>query len=294
MPAGGLILRILLAGASGAVGLEVLHQLRQKGHWIRTLSRSEKNGARFRRFADETRFADAALADAAAGVCEGIDAVISCLGASVSLDSPEKRSYRQVDTAANIHLLEDAEKWGVKRFVYVSAHVEEGYRDTAYIQAHEDVVGRLRAARLESTVVRPTGIFSAFHDLVAMAKRGFGVTIGRGAARTNPIHQRDVALACVEVLEGGAEEVEAGGPEVYTRREIVALAFAAVKRKPRIVRTPPAMFRLGSRVYRRFHTRKAELFEFVEAVATHDCIAPARGSLTLADYFAALAAKDGL
>lgn len=294
MLAGGLILRVLLAGASGAVGLEVLHQLRQQGCWIRTLSRSEQNAAKFRRFADEARFADAAQPGAATGVCEGIDAVISCMGASVSLASPEKRSYRQVDTAANMHLLEDAEECGVKRFVYVSAHVEDGYRGTAYIQAHEDVVRRLRSARLESTVVRPTGIFSAFHDLVVMAKRGFGVTIGRGAARTNPIHQRDVALACVEALEGGAEDVEAGGPEVLTRREIVELAFAAVGRKPRIVSTPPAIFRLGSRVYGRFHRRKAELFEFVEAVATHDCIAPVKGTLQLGDYFAALAAKDGL
>ncbi|MBX9602301.1 MAG: NAD(P)H-binding protein [Bryobacteraceae bacterium] len=285
-------MRVLLAGASGAVGLEVLQQLRQKGCWIRTLSRSEGPAAKFRRFADETRFADAALPGAAAGVCEGIDAVISCLGASVRLDSPERRSYRQVDTIANIQLLEDAESCGVKRFVYVSAHVEDGYRGTAYIQAHEEVARRLPSARLGATVVRPTGIFSAFHDLVAMAKRGFGVTIGDGSARTNPIHQRDVARACVEVLEDGPQEVETGGPDVHTRREIAELAFAAVRRKPRIVRTPPAMFRLGSRMYRPFHSRKSELFEFVEAVATHDCIAPAKGSLKLEDYFAALAAQE--
>jgi len=132
---------------------------------------------------------------------------------------------------------------GVKRFLYVSVHLEAGYRQTAYIQAHEEFVDALRRSGLNYSVIRPTGIFAAFGDFVNLARKGLTTVIGDGRARTNPVHQADVAGKLLENLESGPTELSVGGPEVFTRREIAELAFAVIGKRPRVLPVPAAAFR---------------------------------------------------
>jgi uncharacterized protein YbjT (DUF2867 family) len=281
--------RVLLAGATGAVGYEFLHQAKQAGCWIRTLSRDPARGAKVRKVADECGFADAAATDLAA-YCAGVDVVVSCLGASVSPRAAERRSYIDVDTVANLALLDAARRAGVRRFLYVAAHVEDGYRETSYIAAHEAVVARLGESGLSHTVVRPTGIFAAFHDFLRMARWGCGLVVGSGHARTNPIHQREVARALLENLESGPESLSIGGPEVMSRRAIVEAAFEALEKTPRIFSLPAGVSRFGARVLGGFRPRLGDLLEFVAAVSESECVAPCYGVRNLRGYFAALAA----
>lgn len=264
--------RVLIAGATGAVGRRVVPLLRGP---FRTLSRSPQPG-------------DHVMADASVGLqgaCDDVDTVFSALGASVALNAPESRSYREVDTAANINLIAEARRAGVRRFVYVAAHVGPGYADTAYIRAHEEVVTALRGSGISYTVVRPTGIFTAFDDLVGMARRGFGVVIGSGEARTNPVHPQDVAERCFECLHAGPLEVSIGGPEILSRRQIVEKAFEAVGRTPRIWSVPAGIMRWGGKVSGLTSPRKAELLEFAAAVSVSESVAPAMGRRYLLDYF---------
>lgn len=278
--------RLLVAGATGSVGSEFVTLAVQGGHLIRTLSRRAVTAAGV---AESVR-ADAVDAGAVRGVCDGVDTVVSCLGASVGMNAAEKRSFLTVDSAANRNLIVEARRGGARRFLYVAAFVSGGYRDTAYIRAHEEVVAALRESGLGFTVVRPTGIFSALHDMVAMARRGMGVVIGDGFAKTNPIHQGDVARVCLENLPDGPEEVAAGGPEILSRREVMETAFRAVGKEPRIAGVPEGLMRFGAAVIRPFDRRKSELIEFATAVSVTECIAPVAGTMRLEPYFRDLAA----
>ena len=106
-------MRILVAGGSGAVGREVARIAAESGLEARTLARSSGDFC-----------VDALDRAAVGGVCRGVTAVVSCLGASVSPRAREKRPFSMVDTAANRNLIKDARSCGVKKFVYVAAHVE--------------------------------------------------------------------------------------------------------------------------------------------------------------------------
>src|SRR5690606_34042530 len=93
---------------------------------------------------------------------DGIDVVVSCVGASVSLSpTPGQGSYDDVDAAGNLNLLSEAERACVSKVVYVSAALAPGILDTAYVRAHERVVAALRQRGLPHAVVRPTGLFCA-------------------------------------------------------------------------------------------------------------------------------------
>ena len=221
---------------------------------------------------------------------QGIDVVVSALGAPVTLASREKRSYHAVDTEGNKKLLAAARAARVPRFVYVSAHLEPSYRNTAYISAHEEFVDELRQAELSHSVIRPTGIFSAFNEVVELAKKGRGFVVGDGSARTNPVHQKDVAAQLVACLSAGPAEVSIGGPEIFTRSDIVELAFRVVGKQPQVMRVPKFAIQWGAKLVCLRNPRLGELFEFVTLAATNDCVAPSIGNLRLEDHFKAIAA----
>lgn len=280
--------KVLLAGAGGQLGRRVAAELAARGYAVRALSRGGPGAAA----GGDVFAADARDAAALRGACDGAAAVVSALGASLRLGRTRGGGdFREVDYAANRNLLAEAAAAGVRRFVYVSLAGAESLRGTPYVDAHEEFVGELQRSGLDYAVVRPTGFFYVFAEIFRMAARGRVAVVGRGDARTNPVDERDVARACVDALEGGARELSVGGPEVYTRREIAELAFAALGRRPKITSVPAGLMRTLVSPVRLFDRRLWELLEFGIAVGTVDVVAPATGTHSLRDYFRQLVAK---
>lgn len=280
--------RVLVAGASGRLGRWVVGRLKDEGHFVRALSRRPGRLEGIR--PDEIVRGDLRDRPSLVGSCAGTDAVISCAGASLQLSLRGNRaSYMDVDFHGNRNLLSAAEAEGVERFVYVSVHATPELSETEYVQAHERFVTLLGASSLRRVVVRPTGFFYVFAELLTMACRGIGLVIGSGDARTNPIHEADVADLCVEALQTTEADLAAGGPSVYTRREIAELAFQVLSKRPRVVPVPPWIFRSAASLLAPANPRMAALLRFGVVASTHDVIAPARGDRDLRAYFEARA-----
>lgn len=285
-------MRTLVAGASGLIGREVATLLRQNAHYVRTLSRNPARAAVLAALADDVRVADATAPGSLNGVCDGVEVVISALGAPVSPTSRARASYLATDLAANLALLRAAQAAKVRRMVYVSVHAESSYVHTRYLRAHAEFEQALRSSGLEYGVVRPTGVFGAFVEMLPMARLGLIPLVGDGAARSNPIHERDVAACAVGVALGSypGAEIDAGGPENLTRRQIAELAFAAVRKKPRFVETPPWMMRLSARLAGVVNPRTQDFLDFIILASSHDSLAPIHGEMKLGPYLAARAA----
>lgn len=277
---------LLLAGASGNVGQAILNQLQPAQTLIRTLSRRPEQQAKLQSLATEVVLADALVSASLKGICEGIDVVISCLGASVSMQSSDKRPFSQVDYVANCNLLEVARQSGVRKFIYVAVWAQAGYEHTKYVQGHEYFVQKLSRSGLDYAVIRPPGIFCTMLEFLDMARRGTAPLLGDGSARTNPVHEIDVATACLAAIFSSATEIGVGGPEILTRKQIYELAFAALGKPPKFLSVPAALMRWGGKLAQWWNPRMAELLEFAACVSTHDGIAPTVGTHTLADYFA--------
>jgi len=283
-------MKVLVAGATGVVGREVVSLLKQHDHFVRTVSKDPERAKPLHRLVDDVRVLDATLASSVEGTCEGLDVVVSALGAPVSPSGKGNRSFLDVDLAANLNLLAEAERAGVRRFVYVSVFSELVYRDTSYVTAHALVEKAVRAAGLEYGFVRTTGVFGSLAEMLVMALKGPVPVIGDGSAVTNPIDERDVADAVLCAVEAkGSTEVDIGGPDTLSRRQIAEAAFAAVGRKPRLVTMPVWAMRLIAWLYGLFNRRMGEFLRFFVLAATHSCVAPTPGSRRLFDHFAARA-----
>ncbi len=282
--------KILVAGASGRLGKALIGELRRRGYKTRALVRDSARLNGSAPLAGEVFTGDARRAGTLKGVCEGVGAVISAMGASLKLArTGDGGGYREVDLGANLNLLECARRAGVRKFVYVSLHGAEQMRGHGYVDAHEEFVAALAASGLDHTVVRPTGFFYVFEEIFKMAERGRVMMVGEGGVRTNPVHEEDVARECADAVEVGEKELHVGGPETYTRREIAELAFAALKREPKISSLPPWLVRSLLKPVRLYDQRLYDFCDFGVAASTTDLVAPPAGTRSFKKYFEQLA-----
>lgn len=277
--------RVLVAGASGALGREVLRELVRRGRAVQALVHCTPLPSDLQGRIPTVRgdALDVADADRAA---RGCDVVFSCLGASVAPSLRAGRlTYDRVDRPANLNLLRSALREGATRFVYVSVAGHRRLGHLGYVRAHEAVVGKISGAEIQHCVVRPTGLYSAFTEVLKLAQKGFVPVIGDGSARTNPIHDRDLAATCLDAIEGEGPEMMAGGPDVLTRREIAELAIEAVGRPARVRSIPPSLVRLVAGGVRPFNPRVGDITDFYAEVSVRDVVAPVRGARKLSEYF---------
>ena len=193
---------------------------------------------------------------------------------------------RRLASDAPEFLLAEARRAGVRRFIYVGAFAGDGWSHTAYVRAHETFAADLAQSGIPHAVVRATGLFSVFGELLDTARRGPLPVVGGGASKTNPIHDDDVAALCVTAIQSNdpALAIDCGGPDVVTRRQINEQCFAALGRRPRMLPVPAFVMRFSARLLGILNPRLGQLFAFATAVATNDCVAPARGERHLADY----------
>ncbi len=275
--------KVLVAGATGQLGRHVIRELKQRGYHVRSLVRSTKvndTGA------DEAVQADLTRVETLDGVCADMDAVISCAGASMNINSfGNRQTFNQVDWQGNANLLAEARKRQLQKFVYVSLAGGQALRHVEYADAHERFGEALQTSGLPYTVIRPTGFFGFLLEILKFAQKGRGLVVGDGHVRTNPIHEAEVARACVEALTGAEKDLAIGGPEVFTRKEITELAFDVLQRPPRLMNVSPGVFKALISPLKLINPRIHALMDFGIAVTQVDCVAPAYGQQRLRDYF---------
>ncbi len=292
--------RVLVAGATGYLGKFVVQAFKERGYWVRALTRSEERLEQPGPFTapgvgpgdvDDVFVGELTHPETLGGLMDGIDIVFSSVGISRQRD---RLTFEQVDYQCNHTLIELCVGTCVRKFVYVSMHGADGpeISNLAITKAHEKVVAELAASGLEYGVVRPCGYFSDMGVLLSMAKRGRTFLVGAGDNRMSPIHGHDLGRVCVDVAEGHELEVEAGGPEVMTQREAAELAFDVVGKPAKITVIPLWLAGGLVRVLRLLSKQFGDLAEFIVVAGQVDGVGPPRGATTLRSYFEELAAAD--
>ncbi len=278
--------KILVAGASGVLGLEVLKLLHhQPDYWVRGQIRDEEKRAEVQPYCDEVVLADVTQAEQLSGLCDNIDIVFSTIGMSISLFTVEPGNFIEVDFKGNLNLLEEAQKAGVPRFVYTSIFGSETSPKLVQGWSQEMFAQNLMHSKLSHTIIKPVGMFSGLNDLVVMAKKGFVITPGSGKYLTNAIHPKDLAAFCISHMVSGPKVAEVGGPEIHTRNEVMHLVAEATGCKITL-NIPLWLVKPGLQLVRIFSKNLYHKLSYFTYVTTHDMVAPQNGSLTFKEYLA--------
>lgn len=224
-------MKVLLAGASGAIGLPLVRELRERGHEVIGLTRSSAAGERLRALGAQPLIADAMDRDGVLRAVEGIraDAVIHELTALKRI--PTRHSHLQVTDAlrrvGTANLIEVARAVGARRILVQSFFAGYGFfdhgphvltEDDEFAPATHDAfaphVAALRAAEeqafgtqgLEGIALRYAGFYGPGAGTQAMVEllRGRRLPIPRdGGGVLSWVYINDAASATVAALERG-------------------------------------------------------------------------------------------
>ena len=268
--------RVLVAGATGYLGKFVVREVKSRGHFVRALARSPEKLNHLHGSLDEVATGEVTRPETLQQICHSIDVVFSSIGITRQRDG---LTFRDVDYQGNMNLLGVALRAGVRKFVYVSVFNGPGLRHLDIVAAHEDFVDELKRSGIDYAVLRPTGYFSDMGEFFKMARKGRIYLVGSGDNRVNPIHGADLARRCADAIDGGEREIDVGGPEIMTWREIAELAFSIQSRPFKVTRIPAWLMWSAVRLVRLFNRHQGELLTFFTTMATTDVVAQAVGPL---------------
>ena len=272
---------VFIAGATGYLGRFLCAAYQARGDHVTALVRNRARAGDLA--ADRLVEAEATRPDTLTGLMAGADLVVSALGITRQADG---LGYREVDYGANLNLLHEAERAGVRRFAYVHVLNADAMRHVPLVAAKADFTDALQASPIASTVIAPSGYFSDMGDFLSMARSGRVWLFGPGSARINPIHGADLAHAITEATEAGRDWLDIGGPEVFTQNEIARLAFAALDRPARILHLPDMLRRITLAALPRLTPRRIHgpVQFFLTAMAL-DMVGECHGHHRLSTYF---------
>ena len=279
---------ILVAGATGTLGTEVVRRLADRGEPVRVLTRDP---ARAAHLPETVEILAGDLGDRAA-VAEAVAGCASVVSAVHGFAGPGKPSPEAIDRDANRALIRAAAAAGVGHLVLVSVLDAAPDHPMSLHRAKHAAEQALRASGLPWTIIRPAAYLETWAGIVGakLAAKGQAVVFGPGRNPINFVSAHDVA-ALVDLavhdpsLRG--QVLEVAGPENLTFTELAERLIAASGQPGRIRHVPLPILRAMSVLARPVSPTFARQAQAAVVMNTTDMTADVTG---IRDRFPTIAA----
>ncbi len=225
---------ILVTGATGHVGSELVRLLAQAGTPARALIHSPDNEAPIKRLGLETALGDFEQPDTLDAAMAGCDHLFL-------LSPPNPRQPEQEQ-----HVIDAAKRAGVGHVVKQSVPGAAPDAGLVFCRWHAQIEQYLAQSGLAHTLLRPSYFMQNFlMSAQPVAEQGvlYGMT---GEGRISYIDTRDIAAVAAQVLTSPGHQGTSytlTGPEALSAAEVAERLSAAIGRQVRYVDVGPDAFR---------------------------------------------------
>jgi nucleoside-diphosphate-sugar epimerase len=246
-------MKILITGGTGVVGKPAVDALLARGHTVRLFARNAERDRRLWSAGIEARAGSVASDADVRGAAEGCDAVLHVAG--IVDEVPPEATFENVNVQGTRRMVEEAQRAGVPRFVYVSSlgadKGQSGY--------HQSKLAGERIAQGftgEWLVCRPGNVYGAGDQVISLLLKMVRMmpaipVLGGGEQPFQPVWADDLAQALALAVEPGGpsrQVLELAGTEQVTMNDLLALMQEITGRSPTRVPIPHALALAGARL----------------------------------------------
>ena len=278
-------MKVLLAGAFGNLGFEILKQLVEKKYEViaADLKEKENNGLEGKY---TFKAIDATNPETLEGICDGVDTVITTMGLTTS--STRFTAY-DIDYQGNLNLYNEAKKANVRKFNYISVIScdEPGAEKVPMLHAKYMLEQEIKKGDMSYVIYRPTGYF---YDIAKVFKpyvdKGeMQLLKGYHNVKANVVDCPDFAKFIVEHMDDENVTYNVGGKETYTYEEMAKMCFRAAG-KPVIIKDSPIwMFSILANLPKIKKEGKHDIIMFSKWTLSHDLVGDTKvGEASFAEY----------
>jgi uncharacterized protein YbjT (DUF2867 family) len=219
--------KVLVVGATGLLGSEIVRLLAESGRTVRAVARDGCDPPK--RAALESHGVHVVHADlkhpgSIQDACRGVGTIISTASATISRQDGD--SIQSVDRDGQLALIAEAERAGVGHFVFVS--FAPTAIDFELQRVKRTVEERLRGGKIPYTILQPTHFFEVWLSpaLGFDPARGTARVFGDGRAPYSWVSLRDVARFAVKASRGGPMAglvLPLAGPDSLSQRDVIGM-----------------------------------------------------------------------
>lgn len=218
-------MRILVTGGTGVVGRSTVTALVQRGFVVNLLSRRARRDAEQWPQGVHPFAGNVADVGTIGPAIEGCDVVLHL---TAIVEESGIATFQRINVEGTRNVVREAERAGVKRFVYVSSLGADTGR-SPYHQSKRKAEAIVRTFGGEWIVVRPGNVFGPGDDQISLLLRMIRTlptlpVIGNGDQRFQPVWHEDLAEVLSRAVERDdlhGKELDVAGGELTSQNDLI-------------------------------------------------------------------------
>ncbi len=265
-------MKVVLAGAFGNLGSEILKCLCADGHEVIAADVKEREieGCQGKYTFKQINATDP---ENLKGLCDGAEVVITTVGLTGA--STKVTSY-DIDYKGNMNIYNEAKNAGVKKFNYISVIScdQPGAEEVPMLHAKYLVEQEIKKESMDWIIYRPTGYF---YDIAKVFKpyieKGeMQLLKGYGNVKANVVDCPDFARFIVDHMCDSNITYNVGGKETYSYIEMAEMCFKAANKPVKIKWAPIWLFGILANLPKIKKAGKHDIILFSKWTLSHDLV----------------------